>query len=148
MHRLMPRLRRASLVLLGAATLLAGCGGGEPDPVLDRDRTLHLKLDEYRIEPAAIEVRASDFPVRIHIVAKDVGHLAHNVKIESMEDAADQGTDVQVTVYGGTDRTAQPGETVPGDVTLWPGTYRMTCTISNHDNLGQYGTLVVKRVKD
>jgi len=147
MRRLMggwAALLRATLVLLCAATLLGGCGGSEPDPILDRDRTLHLKLDEYRIEPAAVEVRSDSFPVKIHIVARDVGRLTHNVRIESVEEGAEQGTSVQPTVYGGTD-TAQPGQTVSGDVSLWPGRYRMTCTISNHDNLGQYGELNVTR---
>ena len=39
--------------------------------------------------------------------------------------------------------TMQPGETgEPIKVTLTPGTYRLVCTIANHDDLGQYGTLV------
>jgi hypothetical protein len=39
--------------------------------------------------------------------------------------------------------TAHAGDTVTGDAYLQPGTYRLTCTIGNHDNLGQYGRLVV-----
>ena len=149
MRRLMggrPASLPATLALLGVAALLSACGGGDPTPVLDRDQTLHVTLDEYRIEPQAIEVKATAFPVHLHIVARNKGRLTHNLKIEQVSDSAEQGTDVQPTIYGGTDRTAQPGETVSGDVTLWPGTYRMTCTIANHDNLGQYGKLVVKRV--
>ena len=39
----------------------------------------------------------------------------------------------------------QPGETAPAiKIALQPGTYRLVCTIANHDDLGQYGTLVVK----
>jgi hypothetical protein len=148
MRRLMPRPLRATLALLGVAALLSACGGSDPDPVLDRDATLHLTLDEYRIQPAAIEVKATAFPIHVHIVARNKGRLTHNVKIEEISRSAEQGTTVQPTIYGGTDRTAQPGETVTGDVTLWPGTYRMTCTIANHDNLGQYGELIVRAGKD
>jgi hypothetical protein len=145
MRRLMPRPRPATLALLGVAALLGACGGSEPAPVLDRDATLHLALDEYRIVPAPVEIKADAFPVHIHIVVRNTGKLTHNLKIEAISKGAEQGTNVQPTIYGGTDKTAQPGETVSGDVTLWPGRYRMTCTIANHDNLGQYGTLIVKR---
>ena len=45
---------------------------------------------------------------------------------------------------GGT-RTAQPGETVTTTFPqLEPGTYRLACTIANHDDLGQYGKLIVQ----
>jgi uncharacterized cupredoxin-like copper-binding protein len=29
-------------------------------------------------------------------------------------------------------------------VTLRPGTYELRCTLANHDDLGMYGTLVVR----
>jgi uncharacterized cupredoxin-like copper-binding protein len=39
----------------------------------------------------------------------------------------------------------QPGQTAaPVKVTLAPGEYRLVCTIANHDDLGQFGTLTVK----
>jgi hypothetical protein len=146
MRRLMPS-RRATLALLGVAALLGACGGSEPDPVLDRDATLRLTLDEYRIRPAVVEVKSAMFPLHIHIVARNEGRLTHNVKVEEVSKAAEQGTSAQPTIYGGT-TTAQPGQTVTGDLALWPGTYRMTCTIANHDNLGQYGELIVRAGKD
>ena len=31
-----------------------------------------------------------------------------------------------------------------GTVVLKPGTYRLADTIANHENLGQYGTLIVR----
>jgi hypothetical protein len=127
---------RASLTTLGLAVLaLGGCFGGEPDPVRDRDATLRLELDEYRIRPGVIKVR----PGRVELVAHNRGRLTHNVKIESEP----SGEAEPVVVFGGT-ATAHPGETVEASVPLSPGRYRLTCTIANHDNLGQYGTLIVE----
>jgi len=135
--------KRSTAVALGAAAIIAGCGGGEPATVADRDAVLRVELTEYRLRPANVSVQATSVPMRVRIVAHNGGRLTHNLKIESVEAGAEQGTSVQPTVYGGTD-TAQPGATVGADVFLQPGTYRMTCTLANHDNLGQYGKLIVQ----
>ena len=37
-----------------------------------------------------------------------------------------------------------PGERVETEFTIRPGTYRLVCTIANHDDLGQIGTLIVR----
>lgn len=112
-----------------------GCGGGEPDPVRDKDATLQLEVSEYRIEPAALKVRAG----RVHVVVRNRGKLTHNVKVESEPTGEAEPT----VLYGGTE-TAQPGETVSASVPLAPGEYRLTCSIAGHDNLGQYGRLIVE----
>ncbi len=131
----MPSALRAPLALLGAAALVTGCGGGNPDPVTDRDATLRLRLDEYRIVPGAIKVRAG----RIRIVARNRGKLTHNVKVEEATDK-EGATPI---VYDGT-ATMQPGETAPTvSLRLLPGHYRLVCTIGNHENLGQYAELEV-----
>ncbi len=135
MGRVSPSAPRAILALLGAAALLTGCGGGSPDPVTDQDATLRLRLDEYRIRPAAIKVRSG----RIRILARNEGRLTHNVKVEEATD--EEGA--TPIVYAST-KTMQPGERAPGvTVTLFPGRYRLVCTIGNHENLGQYAELVV-----
>ena len=42
----------------------------------------------------------------------------------------------------------QPGERAPPiKVTLLPGEYRLVCTIANHDDLGQYGSLKVQSAR-
>ena len=128
--------RRAGTILLGCVPLLlvAGCGG--EDPVTIEGRTLRLRLDEYRIMPQDVEVSAG----RLRIVATNVGRLTHNVKIVRQDEA---DLEAPVQEMGGT-RTTQPGES--GAVTfedLEPGEYRLACTIANHDDLGQYGTLTV-----
>ena len=132
----MPRPLRASLALLGAAAVLAGCGGSGSGAVTDKDGVLRLRLDEYRITPSKIRVRAG----RIRILATNTGVLTHNVRIEQDSDA--QGVTTPV-VYGGT-ATMQPGTSAPGvTIRLFPGKYRILCTIGNHENLGQYAELTV-----
>ncbi len=141
MRRGMAPPLRAIFVLLTALFLLSGCGG-EPSSVPDRDATLRLDLDEYRFDPQNLTVRATSLPMRVQVVAKNAGVLTHNVVIESVDADAEQGTDGDPVVFLKTD-TAHPGDTVRKTAALWPGTYRITCSIGNHDNLGMYGKLVV-----
>jgi plastocyanin len=125
----------AFLACLGAAALVAGCGG-EPAAVDVLGGTLRVQLDEFRIQPQTIRVQAG--PIRL--VAHNSGRLTHNLVVESITDDPNK----QV-VYGSTD-TAHPGDTVHerAPFILKPGRYRLACTIANHENLGQYGTLIVK----
>jgi len=137
MRGVMPVPLRAILALLGAAASVTGCGASTPDPVTDRDGTLQLRLEEYRIVPGAIKVRSG----RIRLVARNRGRLTHNVKVEETSDR-EGATPI---MYGGTE-TMQPGETAPGvTIRLFPGRYRLVCTIGNHENLGQYAELEVTR---
>jgi plastocyanin len=130
----MPRRRAPVALLACAVAIAAGCGGD--DPVALEGRTLRLRLDEYRILPQDVRVPRG----RLRIVATNVGRLTHNVKI-IREDRDD--TEAPSREVGGT-RSTQPGESA--SVTfeaLQPGHYRLACTIANHDDLGQYGTLIV-----
>jgi len=129
------RCHRALVALtVGCAVATAGCGG-DPEPVVDRDATLQLKLSEYRIVPQVIRVR----PGRIHIVARNTGRLAHNLRVRSLDRERGEEIEELGTLSG----TAFPGGRVVGDVTLPPGKYELVCTIGNHDDLGQTGTLIV-----
>ena len=127
--------RPALVCLLACAVaLLAGCG--VEDPLAVHGRTLRLRLDEYRLLPQ--DVRVS--PGRLRIVATNVGRLTHNVKI-LREDR--DNTEAPAREVGGT-RSTQPGESASVTfASLPPGRYRLACTIANHDDLGQYGTLIV-----
>lgn len=126
----------ALMAMLGAAAVAAGCGG-EPAAVAVSGTTLRVTLDEYRIQPQNVRIKAGP----IHLVAVDRGHLTHNLVVESITDDP-----TKQVVYGRTD-TAHSGQTVRerDPITLKPGRYRLACTISNHENLGQYGTLTVVR---
>jgi plastocyanin len=120
---------------LAAAPALAGCG--EDDPVRIDGRELRVELDEFRIMPEDVSVA----PGRLRIVAVNVGRLTHNLHVvkEDEEDREAPPTDL-----GGTG-TAQPGETATFTFEdLRPGEYRIVCTITNHDDLGQYGELIVR----
>jgi uncharacterized cupredoxin-like copper-binding protein len=124
------------LAVVGAAAAMAGCGG-EPAPVTVRGDTVRVTLDEFRIHPQNIRVHAG----RVHLVATDRGRLTHNLVVESITDDP-----TKEVVYGRTD-TAHPGQTVTerDPLVLKPGQYRLACTIANHENLGQYGTLTVQK---
>jgi uncharacterized cupredoxin-like copper-binding protein len=126
----------ALMAVVGAAAVAAGCGG-EPAAVAVPSSTLRVVLDEYRIRPQNVRMHAG----RIHLVAINEGRLTHNLVVESITDDP-----TKEVVYGRTD-TAHPGQTVTerDPLVLKAGRYRLACTIANHDNLGQYGTLIVTK---
>jgi plastocyanin len=130
----MTRRTRAILSLLAAAAVLSGCGD---DPVKVDGRELQIRLDEYRIDPQNVEVGEG----RLRIVATNVGRLTHNLKVVKQDPDDLEALPEEI---GGT-RTAQPGETTTVTFDdLSAGTYRLVCTLGNHDDLGQYGKLIVK----
>lgn len=127
----MPRRRAPFIVLVALALLAPGCG---EDPVPASDGTLRVTLDEYRITPQKLRAPAGE----VRIVARNDGRLNHNLRVElPREDPA-----TPERAVGGTP-TARPNSTVTGSVRLSPGTYRLACTIANHDDLGMWGELEV-----
>ena len=137
MHRAMslraPLLAALALALGGG---LAACG--EDDPVRIEERTLRVELDEFRIIPEDVSVASG----RLRIVATNIGRLTHNLKVVKEDE---QDREAPPTEIGGTG-TAQPGETATFTFDdLPPGEYRIVCTITNHDDLGQYGELIVRQ---
>ena len=129
----------AALVALGTAVALLGGCGDDSKAVVDRDATLRLRVDEYRILPENIRTRAG----RVHLVVHNIGRLTHNVAVETFSDSPETDSPVEL----GRTATSHPGETVTEDgrISLKPGKYRLVCTIGNHDDLGQYATLVVTK---
>lgn len=129
--------RHAPVLLPIAVVALAAAGCGQPAAVLVRDRTVRIVETEYRLTPQNVTVHAG----RVTFVAINHGRLIHNLAIEPIPDDPD---DVVVPIKKS--ETLHPGETsAPFSVTLRPGKYRLLCTIANHDDLGQYGTLYVER---
>ncbi|QEC47224.1 hypothetical protein FSW04_06205 [Baekduia soli] len=77
---------------------------------------------------------------RVHLQVSNAGRLTHNLAIETFNPKAGE----EPRLYGRTN-TLQPGAhgTEQAPITLRPGKYRLTCTIGNHDDLGQFGELKV-----
>jgi hypothetical protein len=133
MSRFHPSLAACLAVV---AIALAGCG--EAKQVRTERPILRISLDEYRIVPQNISAR----PGRIKIVVRNNGRLTHNLAIQT---PPKEIGDKPVDVVGGRVKSMQPGEVAaPIKPTLAPGTYRLVCTIANHDDLGQYGELVIE----
>ena len=131
----MPPAARLLPVLLGAAAVVGGCS--DPKPVSVQNRTIGLKLDEYRILPKVVEAPAG----ALRLVIRNIGILTHNVAVETIPKV---GSKDPVQVLART-ATVHPGQRSPAlEFTIAPGTYRLVCTIANHDDLGQTGTLIVK----
>jgi uncharacterized cupredoxin-like copper-binding protein len=130
-------LRRLHALLVLGLISFTACGGNSSD-VRAADGVLRVRLDEYRLAPQDIVVPAG----RVRLRATNVGRLTHNLQIETFD--PDSGT--EPVVYGRTD-TLHPGESGAerAPIVLRAGRYRLTCTIANHDDLGQYGELTVER---
>jgi len=122
-------------VLAVLALALGGCGG---DDVFRTDRPiLRLTLDEYRVVPQSIVVAK---PGRMKFDVRNGGRLTHNLAIQVPEGPDGKPVEISRTA------TMQPGERAePIKLTLAAGEYRLVCTIANHDDLGQFGTLEVRR---
>jgi plastocyanin len=119
------------LARLAAALLLvlpvAGCGGGEP-PVRPRDGRVQITLDDFSIRPQKLQAA----PGRVTFEATNRGRLPHNFRLRR-----GAREPLQIT-------TLLPGASGTAAVTLRRGKYEMVCTVSNHEELGMRGTLVVR----
>ncbi len=128
--------RLAAACLAATAVALAGCG--ESKQVRTERPILRMTLDEYRILPQNISAR----PGKIKIVVRNTGRLTHNLVIQV---PAEEAGDKPIPVLGARLKSMQPGESAePIKVVLAKGTYRLVCTIANHDDLGQYGELKIE----
>jgi uncharacterized cupredoxin-like copper-binding protein len=129
---------RLTLLLLAMAALAAAGCGEEVAYTHAPDRRVEVRLDEYRVLPEHIQVTAG----RITLVARNTGRLTHNLVVVQFKRPL--GDEVEKR-YGEPTKTLFPGQTGSTSVDLEPGKYRLICTISNHDNLGQYAELKVVR---
>ena len=117
---------RRALPLL-AALLLAGCTNGATKGRAN-DGVVSITLHDFRVEPQIVTAGRRDLTFRV----VNRGRLPHNFHIRGV------GT---TRLESG---TMLPGESETASVRLPRGDFRMFCSISNHEELGEYGSLTVR----
>ena len=93
--------------------------------------------------PARVQVVAQEFRFslsrtvirrgRAILELRNIGQDAHDLRLRRIG-----GTRVYVWPV------AQPGQTIDRELELLPGTYRLTCGVANHAQLGMVATLHVR----
>ena len=125
----MVRLGIIALVLLvlvaGALTVRAQ---DRPEPVRARDGRVTVTLRDFRFDPQSIRARRG----RLTFVLRNEGRLGHGFRLRK---------NGRLWIE---QPTLRPGETVEITRRLEPGDYRMFDALSNYEELGMYGTLVVR----
>ena len=118
-----PSTRTLLLVCLA----LAGCGS-EPAFVRDKGHTFTITESEYYMRPQRLTVPGGQ--LTIHVI--NDGRLGHTFRIRS------PNHDVMKLT------TIKPGQSAHRTFHLAPGTYTMYDALSNQEELGLSGTLVVR----
>lgn len=142
----MPRSRaRLAVPVALALTAVAAVGCGGEEEVRDfGSNPVEIALSEYRIEPAKVRVRARRGGEATTFIVRVVGRLTHNLTVEVPrergENRPEEGQGAEVV---GRTPTGHGGEEVRDAFRLEPGTYRLRCSIANHDDLGMEGELEV-----
>jgi hypothetical protein len=72
---------RSTLLLVALAALPAGGCGAAVAYTRAPDRRVEVRLDEYRVRPEHIEVRAG----RVTLIAHNDGRLTHNLAVVQFE---------------------------------------------------------------
>jgi plastocyanin len=118
------------LAPLFMAILLAGCAG-DTTPVPAARNDVAITIRDFRYSPQ--DVRVARGRVTFRVVNR--GRLPHNFNIRRPK-AESEFFKMS---------TLLPGRSTQASVRLKPGEYRMYCSIGNHEELGEWGTLVVRR---
>jgi len=118
------------ILCLPALALPAGCGGDER-AVRARGDRIAVEIQDFRYTPQTIRARAGgDGILRFTLVNK--GRLAHTFRVSRANT-----TIAKVS-------SLLPGDRASKRVEVRKGEYRFFCALSNHEELGMYGTLIVK----
>lgn len=131
MTRRMLRLVAAAFclaALVAAALLVLGARGDDAPVARAADGRVEIALDDFRLDPQRIRAARG----RVTFVLRNRGRLAHGFRVRK----------------GGREWIRQPslspGATATVAGRLEPGDYRMFDPLSNYEELGMYGTLVVR----
>ncbi|MBI1965388.1 MAG: cupredoxin domain-containing protein [Betaproteobacteria bacterium] len=87
---------------------------------------VEIALTEYEMKPRKLRTR----PGTVTFVLRNDGRFAHNFHVEG------PGIDTTADKFS-------PGRTVRLELALQEGEYKISCPLSNHDQRGMHGTLVV-----
>ena len=127
-------MRRLPPALLTFLAALAGCGNDADPPVrtvtLPAGDPARVVAHEYSFDPARIVVAGG--PTDLRIVLDNQGELAHNIEVLDGE-----------RELGGLP-SFPGGERRSTEVRVAPGTYRLVCTVADHEQLGMVGALEVR----
>ena len=93
-----------------------------------RDGRVAVTIDDFRYTPQ--QIRAAPGRIRFDLVNR--GRLAHTFRLE-------RGNQIVAKVS-----SLLPGDTATKTARVRKGEYRFFCALSNHEELGMYGTLVVR----
>jgi hypothetical protein len=93
-------------------------------------------------------------PARVQVVAQEFRFslsrmvIRHGWAIVELRNIGEDAHDLRLRRVGGTRiwvwPVAQPGQTIDKELKLLPGTYRLSCGVANHAQLGMVATLHVK----
>jgi plastocyanin len=87
---------------------------------------VEISLKEYVMKPGRLRTR----PGKVTFVLRNDGRFAHNFHVEG------PGVDAHAEKFS-------PGRTIRLEAALQEGEYRISCPLSNHDERGMRGTLLV-----
>ncbi len=116
-----------------ALTATTGCGGDDEEGgrtvTVPAMQAVGVTGDEYRFDPENVVVEGGGV---VALSFSNEGSLAHNLKVLRGDDE-----------LGGTE-TFEGGKAETAEVRLEPGSYRLVCTVGDHEDLGMTGTLEVR----
>ncbi len=129
------RVRHLQRVLaILALTAMGGCGGADAEggrsATVPAGQTVRVTGSEYAFDPENVVIDGGGEAVAFSFANE--GSLAHNLKVFRGDDE-----------LGGT-ATFEGGKTETAEVALEPGSYRLVCTVGDHEALGMVGTLDVR----
>jgi len=95
-------------------------------------KEIEIELKEYKLIPDEILVRVESLPVTITFVLHNRGRFSHDFEVEG------HGLDAKAPKFA-------PRKTLNFEVTFTEaGEYKISCPLSNHEERGMKGTLIIR----